>query len=150
MAGSTTCEGCIANPQKRAKIPSQMAKTPANPSFSVIPPRSIEPPRPLGQSGRELWEEIQAEYQIADSGGCELLAQAAAALDTAEAVGRGNCRRWGPSSAGKTAAREAHPAIRDQLGRPIALSSGRLQRLGVNVSVEPTRPPGRPPKPYGW
>ena len=144
MAGSTTLQVVS---QKRHKIPTHMAKTPANPPFSVISSRPIEPPRPLGHSGRELWDKVQAEYQIADSGGCELLAQAAAALDTAEALAV-EIANDGPVIRQKTGPR-SHPAIRDQLAaRSLCIRT--LERLGISVSVVPTRPPGRPPKSYGW
>ena len=150
MSGSTTCEGCIANPQKRAKIPSQMAKTPANPSFSVIPPRSIEPPRPLGAHGQRLWEEIQREYAIVDTGGVEVLAQLCAALDRAEQLAEAIERDGALIPSGKDgAALKAHPAVKDELAcRSFVVRS--LQRLGLNVPVTPARGPGRPPKPYGW
>jgi integrase len=65
-----------------------MPKTPGRPPFSIV---SLEttggsPPRDLGQHGRELWDAVQREYGIADRGGIELLAQACAALDRAEAM----------------------------------------------------------------
>ena len=151
MSGSTTCEGCIANPQKRAKIPSQMAKTPANPSFSVIPPRSIEPPRPLGAHGKRLWEEIQREYAIVDTGGVEVLAQLCAALDRAEQLAEAIGRDGALIPSGKDGAGplKAHPGCREELAcRSFVVRS--LERLGLNVPVTPARGPGRPPKRYGW
>jgi hypothetical protein len=125
-----------------------MAKTDPKPAFSVIAPRSLEPPRPLGVHGQRLWAEIQAEYAISDSGGVELLAQAAAALDTAEMLAA-EIAVDGPVIRSAKGGPRTHPAIKDQLAaRSLCIRT--LQRLGVNVSVEPTRPPGRPPKPYGW
>ena len=44
------------------------------------------PPRKLGEHGSALWARVMAEYQIADAGGVELLAQACGALDRAEAL----------------------------------------------------------------
>ena len=44
------------------------------------------PPRKLGRHGSDLWQTVQAEYSIEDPGGLELLAQACAALDRAEAL----------------------------------------------------------------
>jgi hypothetical protein len=57
-----------------------------NPSLSVISARStaLPPPRPLGAQGQRLWDEIQNEYRISDTGGVEVLAQICAALDRAE------------------------------------------------------------------
>ena len=132
--------------QNRPKIPPHMAKTPAKAPFPVISLRAIEPPRPLGPHGRRLWDEVQVEYSIRDSGGCELLAQAAAALDMAEALAA-EIAADGAVIRGKTGPR-SHPAIRDQLAaRSLCIRT--LQRLGVNVSVEPVRGPGRPPKLFG-
>ena len=51
------------------------------------PPRTrLEPPRPLGHHGRELWDTIQSEFFLEDAAGIEILAQACAALDLAEAL----------------------------------------------------------------
>jgi hypothetical protein len=58
-----------------------------NPSLKLVSgPRSTipEPPRTLGEPGRSLWDRVMAEYDIADSGGRELLALACQALDRAE------------------------------------------------------------------
>jgi hypothetical protein len=65
-----------------------MPKTPAPPALSIVAPESTSgsPPRELGRHGRKLWDEIQAAYGIVDRGGIELLAQACAALDRAEAL----------------------------------------------------------------
>jgi hypothetical protein len=65
-----------------------MAETPRKPSFSLVSPETIgvAPPRPLGPHGMGLWNAVQAEYGIRDRGGIELLAQACAALDRAEAL----------------------------------------------------------------
>jgi hypothetical protein len=43
-------------------------------------------PRPLGPDGTGLWNRVMAAYRIEDEGGIELLAQACAALDRAEAL----------------------------------------------------------------
>ena len=49
------------------------------------PASAITPPRPLGEHGMRLWHRHAAsEYDIADIGGREMLAQACAALDRAE------------------------------------------------------------------
>ena len=50
----------------------------------TAPKTWAEPPRKLGNHGRSLWDRIMSEYDIADSGGLEMLAQACAALDRAE------------------------------------------------------------------
>jgi hypothetical protein len=46
---------------------------------------AINPPRPLGQHGAQLWQSVLREYDISDIGGREMLAQACASLDRAEA-----------------------------------------------------------------
>jgi hypothetical protein len=123
-----------------------MAKSTPKPPFSIISPQPIEPARPLGAAGRQLWQQVQGEYRITDSGGCELLLQACGALDTAEALAV-EIAADGAVIRGKTGPR-SHPAIRDQLAAR-SLCVRTLQRLGVNVSVVPVRGPGRPPKLFG-
>ena len=63
-------------------------QTPANASLSLVPAglARISPPRPLGPDGTGLWNRVMAAYRIEDEGGIELLAQACAALDQAEAL----------------------------------------------------------------
>jgi len=64
-----------------------MPKTPEKPPFSIVSGETtLSPPRPLGPHGTALWNRVQREYAICDVGGIELLAQACAALDTAEAL----------------------------------------------------------------
>ena len=71
-----------------------MAKNPAHPALSVVPPNAIggPPPRDLGPHGRELWDAILKEYRITDRGGIELLAQACGALDLVETLGEAIAR----------------------------------------------------------
>ena len=45
-----------------------------------------EPPIVLGERGRALWDSLRREFVIADAAGIELLAQAGAAADRAEAL----------------------------------------------------------------
>jgi hypothetical protein len=117
-------------------------------TLSVITPvaRSIAPPRPLGNHGMALWNEIQREYAITDTGGVEVLAQICAAVDRAESLAE-VIKRDGvlvPTGKDGTALR-TNPAVKDELVcRNFIVRS--LQRLGVNVSVVPPRPVGRPPK----
>ena len=126
-----------------------MAKTPEKPPLSLVgstaigtdPPASgICPPRPLGEHGRALWNRIQAEFGIADSGGIELLAQACAALDRAEALAE-LIAREGEIVHGRAGPR-VHPAFRFELSAR-AFVCRSLERLGV--TLEPVRPGvGRP------
>jgi hypothetical protein len=127
-----------------------MAKNPVNPSFSVIPPRTIGPSRPLGQHGQRLWDEIQAEYRISDSGGLAVLMQLCAALDRAEELGEAIARDGALIASGKdgNGPLKAHPAVREELAcRSFVVRS--LERLGISISVTPPRGPGRPPKLFG-
>jgi hypothetical protein len=85
------------------------------------------------------------EYRIEDAGGIELLCQACAALDRAEALAAAIAEdgavvhtRSGPKS---------HPSCRDELqNRAFVVRT--LERLGLNV--EAIKSPGRPVHPSGW
>jgi hypothetical protein len=131
----------------RPIIAADMAKTPANPQLSLIPPglARISPPRPLGPDGTGLWNRVMAAYRIEDEGGIELLAQACAALDRAEALAAAIAEdgavirtQSGPKS---------HPACKDELACR-AFVTRTLERLGLNVEI--VKSPGRPTKPLGW
>jgi len=99
-----------------------------------------EPPRPLGEHGKALWDTVQAEYAVVDAGGIELLAQACAALDMAEA-----CRREidkdGPVLRLKGGALKDHPALKHELANRAFLTRC-IARLGLDV--EAIKPVGRP------
>ena len=122
-----------------------MAKTPR---LTVVPTAltSNEPPRKLGDPGRSLWDRVMAEYDIADSGGMEMLCQACQALDRAEAL-RTEIDRDGEVIRVRGSVRE-HPALKHELAsRSFVVRA--LARL--NLNVEPLRPSaGRPPGPRGW
>jgi hypothetical protein len=53
---------------------------------------ALAPPSTLGKAGSDLWNAIMSEYEIADSGGREMLQQGCAAADRlakyAEIIGR--------------------------------------------------------------
>jgi Phage terminase, small subunit len=119
-------------------------------TLSVIPPKSlITPPRPLGNHGQTLWNEIQREYAITDTGGVEVLAQICAALDRAEQLSEAIQRDGALVPTSNGTGMRGHPAIKDELScRTFIVRS--LARLGINVSVVPPRGPGRPPKTYGY
>lgn len=117
--------------------------------FRVIPgstpsdPSSI--PSSLGANGRSLWSQVQAEYDVSDIGGRELLFQACSAADRAancaaiidkegELVRSGNSWR-------------DHPLIRMELSaRSFVVRT--LMRLGI--TTEAVKSPGRPGAPRGW
>jgi hypothetical protein len=120
-----------------------MPKTPAQ-ALSIVSPEMTggSPPRDLGQHGRKLWDEIQAAYGITDRGGVELLAQACAALDRAEAMAAA-ITTDGPVIYTRTGVPRSHPAVKDELAcRAFVVRT--LERLGLNV--ESVRPVGK----SGW
>jgi hypothetical protein len=124
-----------------------MAKTTPNPAISVISPQVIAPSRPLGTHGQRLWDEIQAEYHIQDSGGLEVLQQLCCAADRGEELAAAIARDGALIRSGKDGdgPLRAHPAVREELAcRSFVVRS--LERLGISISVEPRRGPGRPPR----
>lgn len=109
------------------------------------PSTSPSPPRELGKHGLSLWKRVHDEYDISDAGGIELLAQACAAVDRAEALAECVSRdgvviyaKPGP---------KAHPALKEELAAR-AFVCRTLQRLGINV--EAIKPPGRPAGHAHW
>ena len=112
------------------------------PRLTLVQPGSnpAEPPRKLDDPGRNLWDRIMSEYDIADSGGLEVLAQACQALDRAEAL-RSEIDRDGEVIRVRGSIRE-HPALKHELAsRSFVVRA--LARL--NLNFEPVRPgAGRP------
>jgi hypothetical protein len=95
-----------------------------------------EPPRVLGPHGRRLWDSIQAEYRIEDAAGVELLCQACAGLDRAEALAAVIADAGFVTDKGR-----ANPLVRDELAaRAFVVKT--LSRLGLDL--EPSKPVGRP------
>jgi hypothetical protein len=124
-----------------------MAKTDPKPTISVISSQPVAPSRPLGEHGQRLWDEIQREYRIQDSGGLEVLLQLCSAVDRAEELAAAIARDGALIGSGRDGAGplKAHPACREELAcRSFVVRS--LERLGISVSLEPRRPPGRPPR----
>jgi hypothetical protein len=123
-----------------------MAKKPPLKLVTASSGTGPQPPRSLGQPGRNLWNSVMAEYDIQDSGGLELLAQACAGLDRAEAL-RTEIDRDGEVIRSRGVIR-SHPAIKDELAAR-AFVVRALARLGLNF--EPVRPSvGRPGHGSGW
>jgi hypothetical protein len=103
------------------------------------------PPRKLGKHGLSVWNSLQAEFHITDAGGIELLAQACAAVDRAEAL-RARIDGEGETIVTRTGIK-AHPALTHELAARSFVSRS-LSRLGL--LDEPMRPLGRPGKGHGW
>ena len=108
------------------------------------PASAITPPRPFGEHGQRLWLGTLKEYDIADIGGREMLAQACAALDRAEEL-REQIDRDGAVIRTKTGMRD-HPALKHELASR-AFVVRTLHRLGLDV--EPVGRIGRPNDPWG-
>ena len=108
----------------------------------ITPAACPKPPRQLGDHGSLLWAAVNQEYQIADAGGVELLAQACAALDRAEQCADAIANDGVVVKQKNGPARE-HPLIKAELAnRSFVVRT--LQKLGLDV--EPVRAaPGRPP-----
>jgi len=125
-----------------------MPKTPDKPPLSLVAGETavISPPRPLGPHGASLWQRVQAEYGIRDTGGIELLAQACQALDRAEALADAIARD-GATIYSRTGVPKTHPSVKDELAlRAFIVKT--LERLGLNV--ETIQRPGRPTKSSSW
>ena len=115
----------------------------APPKLTVVSTTAARfaPPPGLGEAGAKLWQDINAEYMIDDSGGREMLLQICTAADRAseyaEAIGRNGAVTY--TKAGP----KDHPLLKHELAaRSFIVRS--LHRLGLDV--EPTRTSvGRPP-----
>ena len=100
-----------------------------------------EPPRTLGDHGKNLWNRIVSEYDVSDAGGRELLLLACQSLDRAEAL-REQIDREGEVQKIKGVLRD-HPALKHELQNRSFIAKA-LARMGLNLEV-PVRPVGRPP-----
>jgi P27 family predicted phage terminase small subunit len=113
------------------------------PRLTLVDPTSKAPPPPstLGASGATLWNSIQTEYRIEDSGGRALLLQACTAIDRADECAE-TIDREGMMIRTSNGGRREHPLLRLELSnRAFAMKS--LHRLGLDI--EPTRATaGRP------
>jgi hypothetical protein len=129
-----------------------MAKSPQKPPLSLVSSAisgEIEafdtPPRPLGSHGQRLWTSVQAEYQISDVGGREILCQCAELLDRAERL-REEIDRDGEIIRTKAGPR-VHPGINQETHLRTAIGK-MLERLGLNL--EPVKPHGGQSRAIGW
>jgi len=95
------------------------------------------PPRKLGKAGLALWNAVVNEYDVADSGGRELLCLAGQTLDRAEQL-KEIIDKDGPVLRTKTGTK-AHPACRDEIQNRMAVAR-LLKQLGV--TLEPLRTGG--------
>ena len=117
------------------------------PPLTLIGPGTTlpAPPRTLSPPGLALWNRVQGEYAVHDSGGAEVLCLACQALDRAESLSAAIAED-GQTIRTRTGVR-AHPALRDELANR-ALCARLLGKLGI--TTEPIKPPGRPAAGFGW
>src|SRR5215207_7282408 len=116
-----------------------MAKKPALKLVAATPPNPDQPPANLGGHGSVLWQRVMSEYDLQDTGGREMLRQACAALDRAEACAD-HIRQDGEVVWTKAGPKD-HPALKHELAnRSFVVRT--LHRLGLDV--EPVRSVGRP------
>ena len=121
-----------------------MSKKPPLVVVDTSKPTTLAAPSNLGAAGRKLWQSINSEYRIDDSGGRAMMEQICKAADTAEACAA-EIERDGPLVKTKGGGFKDHPLLRHELAaRSFVLRS--LHRLGLDI--EPTRTiVGRPPGP---
>jgi hypothetical protein len=113
----------------------------------IVPDRVVttpQPSRPLGEHGRSLWNRATSEYDISDVAGVEMLTQACAALDRAEALATA-IQHDGEVIRTRTGNVKPHPAIAAELACR-GFITRTLVKLGLNfepLRAAPGRPPGR-------
>jgi hypothetical protein len=109
-------------------------------------PTATQPPYTLGRHGRSLWDRVQAEYDVTDAGGIEMLAQACAGVDIATKL-QEEIERDGAVIRVRGSVR-AHPAVKDLIATR-AFIVRTLIKLGLNF--EPVKSSaGRPGAEIGW
>jgi hypothetical protein len=117
------------------------------PKLTLVAPASTgqRPPRSLGRHGLKLWNAVTTAYHVEDVGGIELLAQACAAADRAEALAA-IIDEDGEAIKGKNGLR-AHPCLKDELAaRSFVVRT--LARLGI--TTESVKSVGRPSQGFGY
>jgi Phage terminase, small subunit len=118
-----------------------MAKKPTLTVVDIASSNPLAPPASLGKAGAKLWQSIQGDYRIDDSGGIEMLLQICSAADRADECSE-IIARDGPVIRSKAGLKD-HPLLKHELqARSFIVRS--LHRLGLDI--EPTRNVvGRPP-----
>ena len=96
---------------------------------SMKSPNSLpEPPWPLGQHGRKLWDKVQSEWIIEDAGGLATLEQICKAIDRAEALAE-RVDREGEVLQGPNGPRP-HPFLKDEAAYRAVVVRG-LKNFGI-------------------
>jgi hypothetical protein len=133
---------CQAESKLRNTFARKFPMTKKPPILKVVKSSSsnVTPPtRKLGRHGTVFWNTAMSEYQIADSGGLEILQQICNAIDRAESLAE-QIDKDGEMIVVKGQLRP-HPLLRDELANRAFVCRG-LQRLGLNI--EAIKPVGRP------
>jgi hypothetical protein len=105
----------------------------------------LAPSSNLGKAGRTLWQSVMNEYNIADSGGQQMLQQICEAADRVAEFST-IIKRDGPVVRTKMGPKD-HPLLKhEQAARSFIVRS--LGRLGLDV--EPLKAVGRPASGLGW
>ena len=109
------------------------------------PTLAISPPRPLGKHGMGLWNAVLREFNMDDVAGREMLCQACASLDRAEACAE-LIAEQGELIKTRNGARE-NPLCKIELAcRSFIVRT--LAKLGLDA--EPIGRVGRPSEPWGY
>jgi len=102
---------------------------------------AASPGRKLGKPGADLWRAVNAEYDVSDAGGVELLRQACEASDRLAQI-KTQVARDGLTINTKSGLRE-HPLLKAELGLRSFITRT-LVRLGINTeAVQSVGRPGR-------
>ena len=103
-----------------------------------------KPPKNLSKRSKILWRELQAEYEIEDAAGLDLLADYCTFFDRREQA-REIIRRDGPTVLDRFRQIQAHPACRVERDSSAAMIKI-LRALNLDVmplNSQPGRPPGK-------
>ena len=108
------------------KTPSPLALVSGQPL--TVPP----PPRPLKGAGRDLWNNVQSEYSIADAAGVELLLQCCHTADRIQELS--DFIAQDGAVVRTKGGVKANPAIRDELhARAFVVRT--LEKLGLTLEA---------------
>jgi hypothetical protein len=103
------------------------------------------PPKHLGADGLALWSGVQAEYQIDDPAGLELLRQAAEAADRIASV------RKQIDESGELLVIKGIPRVNPLCAVERDQRAALVRCLrNLNLDLEPLKARGRPPGPPGY
>ena len=109
--------------------------------------RAPDMPPNLGPSGRSLWADIHASYQIGDPPAIELLKQACCAADRVARVAA-QIDREGETFTTNAGIVRPHPLLAVELANRQFIAAS-LKKLGL--LEQPVRAgPGRPSEAFGW